>query len=154
MDENGDFQFSIEFLMAAVTGKNVDWRTVKTKLVEKYKDWITVKPGRNRFDVPIICFTDAGYKVFNDALYKQDIKRNDSDEQMRIVKKAAAIIQQDIRREIYNSRTYPSGDECLEDADSVTPTLFMFLEKLMIKSTKRVDTTTKQCITMDMQSHP
>lgn len=65
---------------------------------------------------------------------------------MRIVKKAAAIIRQDIQSEMYDSRTYPPGDEFLRDAYCVTPTLRTFLEDVMMKNTKRVKETNRKCV--------
>lgn len=75
METNNDCQFSMYELMAAVTGEKLDWRTIKAKLHEHYEDRILVKPCINRFDVPVICFRDAGYKVLNDAWYEQERKK-------------------------------------------------------------------------------
>lgn len=49
-----------------------DWSTVEVKITEKYEDRIIVKSGKNRFDLPVICFTDSGYKLLNDARYEQE----------------------------------------------------------------------------------
>lgn len=134
--------------MATVTGEKLDWRTVKAKLFEKFGDRIIIKPGSNRFDVPVICFTDTGYKVLNDAWYQQEGKKNNAEERMRIVKKAAAIIRQDIQSEMYDSRSYPTGDEFIYDAGCLTSTLLTFLEEVMMKNTQRLEETSKKCITI------
>lgn len=92
MEEKNDCQFTMNELMNVESGKKLDWRTVKSKLIEKYEDRIILKPGRNRFNLPVVCFRDVGYKVLNDAWYEQERKKNGVDERMRIVKEAAAII--------------------------------------------------------------
>lgn len=98
---NNDCQFSMDELMAAVTGEKLNWRTIQAKLLEKYEDRTIVKPGLNQFDVPIICFTDTGYKVLIDSWYDQEKGKNDVDEWMRIVKKAVQLSLDRTCREKY-----------------------------------------------------
>lgn len=146
MEEKNDCQFTMDELMNIVSGEKLDWRTVKSKLIEKYEDRIILKPGCNRFNLPVVCFRDVGYKVLNDAWYEQERKKNGVDERMRIVKEAAAIIRQDIQSEVYDACTYPSGDKFFQNTDCVTLTLRTFLEEVMVKNSKRVEERSKKCI--------
>lgn len=116
MEGNQDCQFSMNELMAAVTGNQLDWRTIKAKLHETYGDRVLFKPGTNRFNIPVICFRDIGYKLLNDAWYHTR-EKNNADERMRIVRSAADIIRQDIQSHIYDSDMYPPGDDLINDAD-------------------------------------
>lgn len=78
-----------------VIGGRLDWITVESTLIEKYEDRITVKPGRIRFNVPVISFRNVGYKGLDGVWYEQERKTND--ERMRIVPIEAATIRQDIQ---------------------------------------------------------
>ena len=66
------------------------------------------------------------------------IRDSACDERLRIVKKAAEIIRQDIQSELYTYDKYPPSDDFLKDAEGLPPTLLTFLEDVMMKKTKRV----------------
>lgn len=88
--------------------------------------------GSNRFNVPVLCFRDAGQQLICDAWYEHK-EDNACDERLRIVKKAVKIIRQDIQSELYTDDKYPLSDDFLKAAEALPQTLLTFLENVMMK---------------------
>ncbi|KAJ8872407.1 hypothetical protein PR048_026011 [Dryococelus australis] len=116
--------------LGAASKRKVKWaeqveiRLSTSKLIEKYGESVTAKDGRK----VTICFIDTGINILN-AWYENK-KKNASEERLRIVETAAAIIRQDIQSHVYDKTTYPPGDNLLKDASTCVPTtLLTFLEK-------------------------
>lgn len=145
LEDSIDTQFSQDEIMNAVTGTKPQWRTIKTELQKRYGDRVILTQGCNRFNVPVICFRDTGYKLLNDAWYENK-DTNKSAERIRIVLKAAEIIRQDIQSEMFKSDTYPPSDNFLDEAENIPPSLLAFLNGVMMKKTKREDQTKRKCI--------
>lgn len=132
MENNSDSQFSFDELRAAVTENPPNDKTITARLLNKFDDRIIFSTGVNRYQVKIVSFKDTGAKLLSNSWYEKH-EKNSSDERMRIVKKAAEIIRQDIQTCVYDPNTYPPSDDFLKDASSVPETLKLFLEEVTLK---------------------
>lgn len=133
MESNSDCQFSMEDLRAAVSGQVPNDKTIKANLLSEFGDRVTIVSGSNHYKVSTICFRDTGLKLLSDSWYEA---RNSqaSDERLRIVKKAAEIIRQDIQSQVYDTTTYPPSDDFLKEANDIIPSsLQKFLEEVTMK---------------------
>lgn len=144
MEENTDCQFSRDEILGVVTGDKPQWRTIKSELERKYGDRILITPGTNRFNVPVVCFRDNGYKIISEAWYENRVK-NEEEERLRIVAKAIEILRQDIQSQVYNTDTYPPSDDFLKDPGTLPQSLTFFIEGLLLGKTKRVEETKRKC---------
>jgi len=60
-------------------------------------------------------------------------KSNQEEERLRVVKEAAAIILEDIRSQVYETKHYPPTDNFLRDVKTVvSESLNVFLEKVIV----------------------
>lgn len=146
MEENNDSQFTLPEIRNAVTGPVPDDKTIKKKLVEKFGDRVTITVGSNRYQLPIICFTDTAHKILSDSWYEKKAN-NMHDERLRIVTTAAKIIRQDIQHHVYNSNTYPPADNFLQNTENSIPsTLLTFLREVMINKRNTAEQIEKKCL--------
>ncbi|KAJ8895897.1 hypothetical protein PR048_001237 [Dryococelus australis] len=98
---------------------------MKSKLIKKYGDCVIIAKDRRKYD---------------------NKKKNATEEQLKIVETAAAIIRQDIQSHVYDKTTYPPGDNFLKDVSTCVPTtLRTFLEKVTVNKTKDLEKRKRKC---------
>ncbi|KAJ8867203.1 hypothetical protein PR048_030998 [Dryococelus australis] len=128
---NDECQHLLSELMTKVTGTIPDERTAKTKLKQKYEEYITIT--NNTKMVPTVCFLDTGKKILSNTRY-ENRNNDEQEERLGIVQTAAAIIREDIQSELYDTTCYPPRDNFLKDAYSCIPeTLHGFLDHVILK---------------------
>ncbi|KAK4883393.1 hypothetical protein RN001_006712 [Aquatica leii] len=115
MEESDECQFSIaeleEVMKNAARELNCELysrKQLQNKLVAHFgqKICITELSGKNA----IVNFKETFDSVLYEKWYKERNLGNDRKEQMRIVKKAAEIIRQDIRSAVHDCSIYPAAD--------------------------------------------
>lgn len=128
IEKNEDSQFSIRELRDILSDYIPDDRTIIKKLSEKYGQrlFLTEVPGCS----PIVTLKDSVDNILKDVWYSQ--KNNDErTERIRIVKKAAEIIREDIRLKTYEKDSYPSPNNFLKNSvQDVPESLNIFLKTL------------------------
>lgn len=134
LEQNSDeCQFSLDELMAKIEGEyRPHIKTVKAQLLKKYGDDILIAVTANK--APVVCFRNTGFKLLTEAWYNQ--KSDDkTEERRRIVKTAAAIVIEDIRSRIYETKHYPPSDNFFQDSELDIPeTLRIFLDDVILKN--------------------
>lgn len=134
LEQNSDeCQFSLNELMTKIEG---DYRphikTVKAQLLKKYGDDVLIAVTANK--APVVCFRNTGFKLLTEAWYNQKSK-DKTEECRRIVKTAAAIILEDIRSRVYETKYYPPSDNFFQESESDIPeTLRVFLDDVILKN--------------------
>lgn len=73
----------------------------------------------------ILCFTDARYYILN-KLWYDNRKLTEADKLLRIVKKAASIIREDIRSVVVNNENYRSPSKKFENINEKIPNSLKF----------------------------
>lgn len=98
-------QFSLDELMTKIEADyRLHIKTVKAQLLKKYGDGILIAITANKASV--VCFRNTGFKLLTEAWYNQK-SDNKTEERLRIVKTAAAIVIEDIRSRVYKTKHYP-----------------------------------------------
>lgn len=135
-------RFSLRELSNVIRYSPPSDATIKAKLREKFaKDIvITSLPGRL-----VICFRN--HELLLDSWYEEN-KTNEEEERLRIVRKAAAIISEDIKSQIYNVDYYPRADKFLDSGEEDVPqTLQIFLDEVILKKKRKSkDKYKKKCL--------
>lgn len=108
--------------------------TIIAKLREKYSSNIIITTKHRSFT--IITFRDTQAHILSQKWYENKIK-NPEEERLRVVEAAAAIIREDIRTSIVETKSYPPPSKMLDDLNSEIPkTLLHFLKEVMMKNKK------------------
>jgi hypothetical protein len=133
LEQNSEeYQFSLDELMTKIEG---DYRphikTVKAQLLKKYGDDILIAVTANK--APVVCFRNTGFKLLTEAWYSQK-SDNKTEERRPIVKTAAAIVIEDIRSRVYETKHYPPLDNFLKMLSQVSETLRIFLDDVILKN--------------------
>jgi hypothetical protein len=133
LEQNSEeYQFSLDELMTKIEG---DYRphikTVKAQLLKKYGDDILIAVTANK--APVVCFRNTGFKLLTEAWYSQK-SDNKTEERRPIVKTAAAIVIEDIRSRVYETKHYPPLDNFLKMLSQVPETLRIFLDDVILKN--------------------
>lgn len=144
IENNNDSQFTLKELKDVLTGYVPDDKTIITLLQQKYLTDIIVTKKVGAFT--IISFRDAHTNILSKAWY--DGKKLDTEaERLRIVEAAAAIIREDIRSSIVETKSYPPPSKMLDNYNEEIPkTLLHFLEEVIVKNRKgKVDHLKTKC---------
>ncbi|KAL4105063.1 hypothetical protein QTP88_020338 [Uroleucon formosanum] len=135
IENNNDCQFTLTELVNAITSDFIpDAKTIIYKLTARYgKDIIiTTKHAK----LTIICFLDTQKKMLCQSWYENK-KSNVSEERLRVVEAAAAIIREDIRSVLINTDTYPPVNQMFDNINKNIPqSLLFFLKQIIIKNKK------------------
>ncbi|KAE9522981.1 hypothetical protein AGLY_016612 [Aphis glycines] len=119
IENNNDCQFTLTELVNAITSDFFpDAKTIIYKLTARYgKDIIiTTKHAK----LTIICFLDTQKKILCESWYENK-KSNVSEERLRVVEAAAAIIKEDIRSVLINTDTYPPVNQMFDNINKNIP---------------------------------
>lgn len=143
-------QFTISELMSQIEGDyHPDSRTVKERLKQKYEDDIWIFEMNRRESV--VCFRNTGHKLLAVDWY-QNKNPNPEDEKLRVIREAAAIIVEDVRSRVYDTKNFPPPDKLMENANDADPETLRVLLSEMIekKKKKRGDSKTwqRKCISI------
>lgn len=136
IEENSDeCQFTFKELQECIKGDFVPYpTTIKQRLQEEYGHEILIfeKQGTPC----IICFRNTGYKILSKAWY--DAKNSDPEEErLRVIREAAAIIVEDIRSKLYDTKSYPPSDNFMDNVDdSIPASLNVLLSEIICKTKK------------------
>ncbi|XP_014616400.1 PREDICTED: uncharacterized protein LOC106793738 [Polistes canadensis] len=132
IENNNDSQFTLKELKDVLTGYVPDDKTIISRLQQKYLTNIIITKKVGAFT--IISFRDA--HILSKAWYENK-NLNPQEERLRIVEAAAAIIREDIRSSIVETKSYPPPSKMLDDVNQEIPkTLLHFLEEVILKNRK------------------
>ena len=102
--------------------------------MEKYGDDIqfSSKFGSNS----LICFAKKHHEILTKDWYNQKLK-NDSEEELRLLKAAGEIIRRHIKSKICLSEFYASSDKFFDNVNESIPyTLLFFVREIILKDKK------------------
>lgn len=134
IENNNDSQFTLKELKDVLTGYVPDDKTIITRLQQKYLTDIVITKKVGAFT--IISFRDAQANILSKAWYESK-KIDPEAERLRIVEAAAAIIREDIRTSIVETKSYPPPSKMLDNVNQEIPkTLLHFLEEVIVKNRK------------------
>ncbi|CAH2086035.1 unnamed protein product [Euphydryas editha] len=144
IENNEDSQFTLKELKDVPTEYIPDDKTIITKLQQKYLTDIIITKKIGSFT--IISFRDTQLNVLSKAWYENK-KSTPVEERLRIVEAAAAIIREDIRSSVVETKTYPPPNKMLDCINEEIPkTLSHFLEEMILKNRKgQVDHLKTKC---------
>lgn len=126
IENNNDSQFTLKELKDVLTGYVPDDKTIISRVQQKYLTNIVITKKVGAFT--IISFRDAQGNILSRAWYESK-KIDPEAERLRIVEAAAAIIREDIRTSIVETKTYPPPSKMLDNVNQEIPrTLLHFLE--------------------------
>ena len=147
LEEIEDCQFSLSDLSQLIND-SLDSKIIKRKLIERYGDNIIITSNKRK--VPTVCFRNSGHKILSDSWYQKK-HTSEKEERLRIIKKAAEILRDDIATTVYDNDTYPNSYGFLNDVEELIPeSLKYFLENLILKNKKckNIDGLKKKCSTI------
>ncbi|GBM33106.1 hypothetical protein AVEN_9646-1 [Araneus ventricosus] len=136
LEQNSDeCQFSLDELTAKIES---DYRphikTEKAQLLKKYGDDILI--AVTAIKAPVVCFRNTRFKLLTEAWYNK--KSDDMTEDRRRIVKTAAIVIEDIRSRVYETKHYPPSHNFFQESESdISETLRVFLDDVILKN-KRV----------------
>lgn len=130
IENNEDCQFTINELKEICKRDPPDDKTIKIKLKEKYGPRIIITDKRG--SSAIICFNDKQHEILTKSWYSNR-KQNESEERLRILKTAAAIIREDITFGLVDNEFYPPPSQMFDNInDDIPHSLTYFLEKMIL----------------------
>ncbi|GFY56625.1 SWIM-type domain-containing protein [Trichonephila inaurata madagascariensis] len=109
IENHDDSQFTLKELRDVRTGYVPDNKTIITRLHQKYLTDVIITTKVKSFT--IIFFQDAQANILSKAWY--DNKKDPEEELLRIVEAAAAIIREDIRSSVVETKSYPPPSKML-----------------------------------------
>ncbi|KMQ84700.1 hypothetical protein RF55_17294 [Lasius niger] len=130
IEENDECQFTLTELLDEMKAYTPEPETLKSKLLKRYGEKIIIheKTGRPT----LVCFRGNDYEALIDSWYNNKGK-TEKEERLRIVRAAAAIVRDDIRKQFYDTTSYPSPHQFLDNAvDDVPESLQLFLSDIML----------------------
>ncbi|CAH2090972.1 unnamed protein product [Euphydryas editha] len=115
IENSDDCQFTLNELQEVCKTTTLDNRTIKLRLKVKYGDKliITEKSGASTF----ICLVDNYHHILNQAWYENK-KMNKTEERLRVLDAAAAIIREDIQTAVFDNSNYPPPSRMFEDLNN------------------------------------
>ncbi|XP_071642214.1 uncharacterized protein [Temnothorax longispinosus] len=131
IEENDECQFTLTELLDEMKEYKPKPETLKSKLLKRYGEKIMIHEKNGR--PTLICFRGNDYDALIDSWYTNK-EKTEQGERLRIVRAAAAIVRDDIRKQFYDTRSYPSPHQFLDNAvDDVPESLQLFLSEVMLK---------------------
>ncbi|KAJ0169956.1 hypothetical protein K1T71_014562 [Dendrolimus kikuchii] len=128
IENSDDCQFTLNELQNVCKTTTLDYRTIKLRVKVKYGDKIiiTEKSGASTF----ICLVDNHHDILNQAWYEK--KMNKTEERLRVLDAAAAIIREDIQTAVFDNCNYPPPSRMLEDLNNEIPESLTYLVERVI----------------------
>ncbi|CAH0555189.1 unnamed protein product [Brassicogethes aeneus] len=134
IDDHEDSQFTLAELKNVPTEYVPDDKTIITKLQQKYLTDVIITKKVGSFT--IISFRDAQFNLLSKPWY-ENTKSTPQEERLRVVEAAAAIIREDIRSSVVETKSYPPPSRMLDDVNAVIPkSLLHFLQEVIMKKRK------------------
>lgn len=118
IENNEDSQFTLNELRDVLTEYVPDNKTIISKLRDRYLTDIIITTKVGSFT--IISFRDTQANILSNAWYNNK-KSTPEEERMRVVETAAAIIREDIRSAIVETKSYPPPSKMLDDINQEIP---------------------------------
>ena len=109
-------------------------RTVKTKLKQKYKEFVKFATRDGKSDIILL---DRTTKILSEDWYNTR-KANLDDESVRIVQTAATLIKDAIRNHELESNVYPSMDDIAKGINLIPDLLKTFVNELIKSPVKQM----------------
>jgi len=134
IDSSDECQFIYQdFEQAMGDGEKYSQKALKPKLMAHYGKslFVTETPGKEN----VYNFSGSASAALYEKWYDQK-KASYSDERMRIVETAAAIIREDIRSKVYSTSHYPSDEKDLDDESVLPKSLHRFMEVIITTKAK------------------
>lgn len=101
---------------------------LKSRLKAKYGKGITCSDVKGK--PTVLSFTGTSHKILTDQWY-ENRTNSEEGERIRIVETAAAIIEEDIQRQVYENKLYPSCEDMESGGKDLVPqSLQIFVRKL------------------------
>lgn len=146
LEENDECQYAFEELqnMYVKLSPEVEQYTdihLKRKLTQRYGNSLNfaVLPGKRS----VICFSEATTNILSDSWYKNRNSDNEAQEELRVIKTAAAIIRREIKLKSYDCSKFPTIDEICKGGSELVPELLNVLITEIIQPTSKRQTPQK-----------
>ncbi|GFW15272.1 SWIM-type domain-containing protein [Trichonephila clavipes] len=134
IENHNDSQFTLKELRDVLTGYIPNDKTIITRLQQKYLTDIIITTKVKSFT--IILFRDTQANILSKAWYDNK-KRDPEEERLRIVEAAAAIIREDIRSFVVETKSYhPPSKMLIKENQEIPKSLLHFLQEVIMKNRK------------------
>ena len=133
IESNDDCQFTLDELKNVSKNVALGNRTIRIRLKVKYGSRIIIreKPGKLTF----ICFIDNYQHILSQS-WSDNKNLNETEERLKILKAAAAIIRNDIQPCVFDNTMYPPPSRMFENINIDIPDLLSyFLQQLKLVCT-------------------
>lgn len=138
LEENNECQYDFEELQNIFLrlSPEVEPYTVthfKRKLIQRYGNSLNfaVLPGKRS----VICFSGASTNILSDNWYKNRNCDNEAEEELRLIKTAAAIIRREIKSKSYDYSQFPTIEDICKGGSELVPELLNVLITEIIQPT-------------------
>ena len=146
LEENDECQYAFEELqnMFLQLSPEVEPYTdihLKRKLIQRYGNSLNfaVLPGKRS----VICFSGATTNILSDNWYRNRNSDNEAQEELRVIKTAAAIIRREIKSKSYDYSQFLTVEEICKGGAELLPEVLNVLITEIIQPTSKRQTPEK-----------
>lgn len=114
---------------------------LKRKLTHRYGNSLNfaVLPGKRS----VICYSEATTNILSDNWYRNRNSDNEAQEELRVIKTAAAIIRREIKLKSYDYSKFPTIEEICKGGGELVPEVLNVLITEIIQPTSKRQTPEK-----------
>jgi len=150
LEENDECQYAFEELKCIFLQLNPDIEPyndthLKRKMIQRYGNSLHFAelPGKKN----VICFSGATSNILSDNWYKNRNSENEAQEELRVIRTAAAIIRREIKSKSYDCSQFPRIDEIANGGADLVPEVLKVLIYEIIQPTSKRQSPEKTKIT-------
>lgn len=146
LEQNDECQYAFEELQNMFLELNPEIEPysdihLKRKLIQRYGNSLNfaVLPGKRS----VICFSGAATNILSDNWYRNRNSENEAQEELRVIKTAAAIIRREIKFKNYDYSQFPTIEEISKGGSELIPEVLNVLITEIIQPTSKRQTPEK-----------